>query len=164
MELTNAQRLTVVAWVSDGLSLAEIQANLEKEYEIALTYMETRFLLDDLELSLKDRPITATPDLSKPPVSSTAGAGSPGSLGLDPSGAGSGLRAGEVSIEIDKIPNPGVMVSGSVTFPDGVSSKWGIDQFGRITMDPSQPGYEPAPADLTAFQNKLQMELQRQGF
>jgi hypothetical protein len=71
--------------------------------------------------------------------------------------------AGTLSLEVDRIMRPGTVVSGSVTFSDGVSGKWGLDQYGRLMLDTGQKGYQPSPADIQTFQRELQAQLQRQG-
>jgi hypothetical protein len=71
---------------------------------------------------------------------------------------------GNVSVELDRIMRPGTVVSGSVTFSDGISGKWALDQYGRLMLETGQKGYQPAPADVKAFQSELQAQLQRQGY
>jgi hypothetical protein len=69
-----------------------------------------------------------------------------------------------LTLEDDRIVRPGSMVSGTVTFSDGVSGKWALDQYGRLMLETAQKGYQPGPADVQAFQRELQAQLQRQGF
>jgi hypothetical protein len=71
---------------------------------------------------------------------------------------------GALSLEVDRIMRPGTVVSGTVTFSDGVSGKWGLDQYGRLMLDTGQKGYQPSAADVQAFQRELQLQLQRQGY
>jgi hypothetical protein len=71
---------------------------------------------------------------------------------------------GGVTVELDRIMRPGTVVSGTVTFSDGVSGKWALDQYGRLMLDTGQPGYKPSAPDVQAFQRELQSQLQRQGF
>jgi hypothetical protein len=47
------------------------------------------------------------------------------------------------------------MVSGTVTFSDGMKALWLIDEMGRPSIDPDQPGYQPSEADLVSFQAEL---------
>lgn len=72
--------------------------------------------------------------------------------------------ASSLKLEIDRITRPGTVVSGTVTFSDGVSGKWGLDQYGRLMLDTGQKGYQPSPADVQAFQRDLQVQLQRHGY
>ena len=72
--------------------------------------------------------------------------------------------ASTLTLEIDRIMRPGAMVSGNVTFSDGVTGKWALDQMGRLMLDTSQKGYKPTQTDVQAFQRELQTQLQRQGY
>ena len=49
---------------------------------------------------------------------------------------------GDVSISVSPVTKPGMMASGSVTFSDGVTCDWYLDQFGR-------PGLVP-PAEISS--------------
>ena len=69
-----------------------------------------------------------------------------------------------LTLELDRIMRPGAMVSGNVTFSDGVTGKWALDQQGRLMLDTSVKGYKPTPPDIQAFQRELQTQLQRQGY
>ena len=71
---------------------------------------------------------------------------------------------GSVSVEVDRLIKPGAIVSGTVTFSDGVSATWMLDQLGRLAIDPSQPGYRPSDADNEAFVRALQAEIAKKGF
>ena len=53
MNLDETQRQTVAKWISEGAKLSEIQKRL-LELGVKLTYMEVRFLVDDLKLTPKD--------------------------------------------------------------------------------------------------------------
>jgi hypothetical protein len=74
---------------------------------------------------------------------------------LPPAGAGS------VSIVVDKVTLiPGALASGSVTFSDGVTGQWVVDQYGRPGFTKiSQPGYRPTPEDAQAFMQELSRSL-----
>ena len=54
MKLDEAQRSKVAAWIADGLKLAEIQKRLNSELGLTLTYLDVRFLVDDLKLTPLD--------------------------------------------------------------------------------------------------------------
>jgi hypothetical protein len=70
---------------------------------------------------------------------------------------------GGVSVKVDTVMRPGALVSGKVTFSDGNSAEWYLDQMGRLGLVPGQQGYRPSPADVQAFQEQLQQELQKLG-
>jgi hypothetical protein len=69
-----------------------------------------------------------------------------------------------VSVDLDRVVKPGSLVSGRVTFSDGVSAGWSLDQLGRLALETSQPGYRPGREDLEAFQVELRRVLEKKGF
>ena len=163
MELTDEQKNAVSQWITDGASIADVQKRLQDDFEIALTYMEARFLIDDLDLSLKDSEKTSihtdlsgAPDANQPPPAPAADPTD--AIDLEAAGTGS------VSVEVDKISRPGMVVSGDVVFSDGVKATWALDQMGRLALDPGQSGYQPSAEDIEVFQQELSKQLQKQGF
>jgi IMP dehydrogenase len=73
---------------------------------------------------------------------------------------------GGVSVVLDAVTLiPGAVASGTVTFSDGVTGKWIVDQYGRPGFtEISQPGYRPTPADSQAFIEELNFALQQKGY
>ena len=68
MILTDEQKQTVSTWVAAGDNLSVIQKKLTEHFKISLTYMDVRFLVDDLGLELKNAaPKVDTSDVSKSP-------------------------------------------------------------------------------------------------
>ncbi len=150
MNLEEKQRLQVAAWIEEGLKLAEIQKRLETELGLRMTYLEVRLLVDDLKLKPKDpapppSPVPAPGEVPKP---ETAAAAPP---------------PGRVSVSVDQLARPGALVSGKVTFTDGKSADWVLDQSGRLGLVPAEKGYKPPAADVQEFQIALQQELQKLG-
>lgn len=152
MNLTEEQRQRVTAWVLQGARLAEIQNRLNQEFGVKLTYMETRFLVDDLKLTLKD---PEPPKTEKSPVLEAKKTTEDKKPAAGPPGG--------VSVSVDQIARPGAMVSGKVTFSDGQKAEWYLDQMGRLGVIPAQQGYKPPAADVQQFQMALQEELQKMG-
>ncbi len=69
MTLSPEQKQSVAAWVAAGDSLSEVQRKLSDQFQVSMTYMDVRFLVDDLGLELKNpAPVPASPDadLGKP--------------------------------------------------------------------------------------------------
>jgi len=68
MPLSPEQTQAVASWVAAGDSLAAIQKRLAEQFKVSMTYMDVRFLVDDLGLELKNA-VKASPnpavDLSK---------------------------------------------------------------------------------------------------
>ena len=54
MTLTDEQKANVATWLESGAGLSDVQKRLREEFEVSLTYLETRFLVDDLKISIKD--------------------------------------------------------------------------------------------------------------
>ena len=54
MQLTAEQQDRVRQWIADGLKLSDVQKRLETEFGLRPTYMEVRFLVDDLRVMPKD--------------------------------------------------------------------------------------------------------------
>jgi hypothetical protein len=150
MNLDETQRKKVVGWIDEGLKLSEIQKRLETECGLRVTYLDLRLLVDDLKLKPKD---PAPPP--KPPASPAPDVKSP----LAPADT----AAGRVSVSVDQLARPGAMVSGKVTFSDGKSAEWILDQSGRLGIVPGEKGYKPSAIDLQEFQVALQAELQKLG-
>jgi hypothetical protein len=164
MNLDDAQKKMVSGWIAEGLKLAEIQKRLGSELGLNLTYMEVRLLVDDLKLMPKDPPPKVEKPLAVAPP--PAGRPQPGVSKADAEPAAEPflpVGAGKVSVTVDALARPGALVSGGVTFSDGQSAVWYLDQMGRLGLAPRQQGYKPAAADLQSFQQALEAELSKMG-
>lgn len=200
MTLTPEQQQAVASWVAAGDSLSAIQKKLSEQFKVSLTYRDVRFLVDDLNLALKDAaPKVDASDVSKAAAQARPAAGRtdpaerperkgffdkakeklglardedalPGDEGEDPlpdeleEAAAPG--GAQVQIVVDKVTLlPGAVASGTVTFSDGVTGKWVIDQYGRPGFtEISKPGYRPSAADAQAFMQELTQALQKRGY
>ena len=107
--------------------------------------MDTRFLSLDLELNFQvnEEEAKAEEVIEAPQVQE------------EPDLEGTKPEGGSVSASLDQVARPGSMVSGTVTFSDGMKGLWLIDEMGRPSIDPDQPGYQPSEADLVSFQEEL---------
>jgi hypothetical protein len=203
MSLTPEQKAAVSGWVAAGDNLSAVQKKLSEQFKISMTYMDVRFLVDDLGLELKNAaPKADATDVTKAAAAKPAAAGGVppprGDAGAEKKGFMDKLKekvgmgggpddedelpaeedfpeeegvpatppagASTLTVEIDRIVRPGSVVSGSVTFSDGVTGKWALDQYGRLMLETGQKGYQPNPADVQAFQRELSSQLQRQGY
>jgi hypothetical protein len=158
MKLDEGQRRKVAEWIEQGHKLAEIQTKLASELGVSMTYMDVRFLIDDLKLRPKDPELPATP----PPSPVTPAPAAPPVHDLTPE-AGAAPTKGDVSTSVDQIARPGALVSGKVTFSDGQKAEWYLDQTGRLGMIPPAQGYRPPQEDVAIFQQQLQDELAKLG-
>lgn len=170
MSLSPEQTQTVASWVRDGASLSDVQKRLNDEFKVSMTYMDVRFLVDDLDLTLIDptpkadaADVTkerAAPKAAKAPPPDTAPAATDDIPEEDLPPA-----IGSVDVEVDNVTLiPGALASGTVTFSDGVTGKWIVDHQGRPGFtEVSQEGYQPTPEDAQAFMAQLGEALRAKG-
>lgn len=165
MQLTEQQKDTVRQWAREGCGLSEIQKRLSSELGLSMTYMDVRFLALDLGLELQEK---AAPRPPAKPADVKPGRAKGLAADAPLAGADAGLDdaadAPRLNVQVDRVTKPGSLASGSVVFSDGVTASWSVDQFGRLALAASKPGYRPSQDDLMAFQGELQEALARRGF
>jgi hypothetical protein len=154
-KLTPEQITKVSAWVAEGATLSQIQERLSSQLEVSMTYMDVRFLVDDLNLALVEKE-----EPKQPEVVAAEAAPEEAAAPAAPTAQGAGV----VTVEVDTIAQPHAMVSGHVTFSDGEKADWYIDHQGRPGMAARTPGYRPTPQDITDFQVKLDAALRQAGY
>jgi hypothetical protein len=151
MNLTEEHKKLVASWIAAGASLSDVQRRLKEECQIGLTYMDVRFLVDDLNLQLKEQPKQSEA------VERLAEAKQQGEQERETAAP---APAGGVQVTLDTITKPQALVSGKVTFSDGETAEWMLDQTGRLGLNPSKPGYRPSQQDVMSFQQELQRVVQ----
>lgn len=153
MSLSNSQKTTVSTWIAEGKSLADVQRMLREEFSISMTYMDVRFLVDDLNIVFTE----PEPEVSEDAEDAEDGVEEPEVLDASqPAG---------VSVDVDAIPRPGALVNGSVIFSDGVSLGWQLSSAGQLGLIPGDdPDYRPSPEDVQDFQSQLQEVLRQKGY
>jgi hypothetical protein len=141
-KLTQDQKDAITRWAAEGANLSQLQRRLKDEYGISISYMDARFMILDLgiELQEKQKEAEKVPEEKAPPV-----------------------PTGTVTVTMDHIALPGSLVSGKVTFSDGESGIWMLDQNGRPGLDPDTPGYRPSQQDILEFQTQLRDLIQKSG-
>jgi hypothetical protein len=191
MNLTPEQKQAVSSWIAAGDNLSAVQKKLTDQFKVSMTYRDVRFLVDDLNLELKDHaPKVDASDVTKAPpppapergtapekkgmldkLKEKVGLGGPDDEDELPGGnlpddeeLGATPPSSGVSVELDRVVRPGSVASGTVKFSDGVSGKWALDQYGRLMLDTGSPGYKPSATDVQVFQRELSTQLQRHGF
>lgn len=167
MSLSPEQTSEVAQWVRDGATLSDVQKRISADFKISMTYMDVRFLVDDLDLTLIDQApkadandvTKAPPPRPKPPAEN----GEAAPVGDEEEGAVPAV--GGVTVEADAaVLIPGAIASGSVTFSDGVTGKWMVDHQGRPGFtEVSQEGYRPSPEDAESFMQELGAALRAKG-
>ena len=142
--------------MADGMKLSDIQGKLGEEFGLRLTYMDARLLMDDLKLLPKDEPAPAPEKVE----SAAPSPEEPSALVAD----AAAKPAGKISLSVDQIARPGAIVSGSVTFSDGKTASWYLDQQGRLGMVPGEQGYRPPEGEVEEFQAALDQQLAKLGY
>ncbi len=158
MELSDAQIAAVTKWILEGRSLADVQRSLREDLGISMTYMDVRFLVDDLDIEVAKKEPEA-PELSEVEAVEDVTA-EPAEAELVEESAN-----GAVTVDVDAIMRPGSLVSGTVVFSDGVSLSWQLSAAGQLGLIPGDdPEYRPNPEDLQSFQSQLEEVLRKKGF
>lgn len=167
MKLDEAQQTKVAEWIAQGLKLSEIQDRLISELHVTMTYMEVRMLVDDLKLTPKDpepvKPIESALSASAAPPAASARSPLAGPGAAMPKPAQPAGVPGKITLSVDQLTQPGAVVSGKVTFSDGNTVAWQIDQTGQLGLIAPQPGYRPPASDVQPFQMALEAELIKLG-
>lgn len=157
MILTDEQKAAVAGWIEAGAGVSDVQKRLRDDFQISLTYLDTRLLVDDLKVSFKE----PEPPAPEPKPEDAADEFPPEEDDLLPPPAPGG---GSVRVTIDQITKPSALISGRVTFSDGEDAEWMLDQMGRLSLNPSKLGYRPTEKDVLAFQMELQRLARTQGY
>ena len=184
--LTDEQSAAVRQWAEDGADLAAIQQRLDEEFEVRLSFMDTRFLIADMGVELAEEaepepePETdAEPEalasatqadetveaevFDDPAENIEQAAESAGADEHSPEDDGEAESA-SATVTISEVQRPGVMISGTVTFDGGGRAEWHLDQMGQLGMKPETEEFRPSPAQMRAFQLELQKAAQQKGF
>jgi hypothetical protein len=165
MNLDDAQKQKVAGWLEEGLKLSDIQKKIISEFGLTMTYMEVRFLLDDLKLKPKEKELPPSPPVQIGKAAASAQPGrAPAQTPEKPATQPAPSGPANVSVTVDQVTRPGALVSGNVTFSDGNSAQWYLDQTGRLGVAAKQQGYRPSENDVMAFQTELQNQLAKLGY
>ena len=121
--------------------MSDLQRHLKDDFGHTLTYMDTRFLVLDLGIELVE---PAKPEEKKEEKPAP-------------------VPTGVVNTTMDSLTLPGALVSGKVSFSDGETAVWMLDQNGRPGLDPDTAGYRPSPEDIQEFQKQLRDLIQKSG-
>ena len=121
--------------------MSDLQRHLKEDFGFSITYMDTRFVILDLCIQLIEEP----KEVPQAAVKTAP------------------VATGKVTVTMDALTLPGALVSGKVTFSDGETAIWMLDQSGRPGLDPDTPGYRPTQADIMAFQQQLRVLIEKSG-
>ena len=117
--LSTEQQAIARQWIADGMKLSDFQRRIETDFALKLTYMEVRFLIDDLKVLPQD---PEPPKAPPAPAVPEAPAGGPPDGAVEPDEVTppeDTLGGGGVQVTVDAVTRPNAMVSGRVRFSDG---------------------------------------------
>ena len=167
MKLTEDQISTIKSWIESGDDLGKIQNQIRESFDINLTYLETRFLLSDLDIELKEEE-EEEPENDHPEIMDKNDAAD--EIDKEPTESGDleeesaeEPHSTNVSVSVDSITQPQCVISGKVTFSDGKIASWYFDQMGQLGLNPDEEGYTPSREDVAVFQVELRKVLAEQG-
>lgn len=118
-----------------------------------MTYMDVRFLVDDLDIAVVEAEDEAVEEAAEAEPADAEVVDAPGE------------GPGAVTVDVDAIMRPGSLVSGTVQFSDGVSLGWQLSATGQLGLIPGDdPEYRPSPEDVQSFQSQLEEVLRQKGY
>ena len=148
MSLSDSQKSIISTWIAEGKSLADVQRLLREELSISMTYMDVRFLIDDLDI------VFVEPESAEADTTTVE----------EPEVVGDHTNRG-MTIDMDVVMRPGAYVSGKVTFSDGETLSWELSSAGKLGLVPvNNSEYHPSPEDMQKFSKQLQDILQKKGY
>ena len=156
MDITESQKVMIADWVKQGETIAIIQRKLREEMELSLTYMDVRFLVDDLNLVYSESEDSCEMNEES-------------AVNVEEIQASDTIEEPElvsgVKVNVDPVTPPGALVCGTVNFSDGKQLAWQLSAAGQLGLVPGDdPEYRPNPEDLQEFQTQLQQVLQKHGY
>ncbi len=154
-QLSPEQLAQVEQWAADGANLNQVQDRLKTEFGISLTYLDARLLMVDVGVRLQEKPrepekVTVTAEAPPPEDESFA----------DPTESS---PVSNVVLSADQVAIPGALISGKVTFSDGQTATWSLNQMGRLGLTGAPQGYQPPREDIPNFQQQLDLLMQKAG-
>lgn len=156
MNLKPEQKKTVAEWLALGANIGDVQKRLKEKFGISMTYMDVRFLIDDIGAEIIEKPSVAREKPLQPASEpETDNDFSEGTADFSdepeqPPQAGSGIQ-----VSVSQIQRPDCIVSGDVVFSNGAKAEWRIDRTGQLGLIPAA-GATPPQEDMYDFQRKLQ--------
>ena len=149
--LENDIKIFMASKIAEGVSLSDIQNEVNAKFQQTLTYMDIRILAAGLDIDWQAKAAAKAEEAQKEaeekqeetPAQEDAPA--PAADAAD----------GKTVVEISKLMRPGTALSGSVKFASGSTADWYIDQTGRLGLE-NLVGEKPTQEDIQQFQVELE--------
>lgn len=143
----------VATLLNKGISLSDIQKQLQSEHAVKMTFLDLRLIASEIESvdwSKQKADMNAKKAEEKAKEEKKKKETNLEDVEED-------IGGGKTVVEVSKLTRPGSVANGSVKFASGAKADWVLDQYGRLGLD--KPEGEPTPEDLKEFQAELQKLL-----
>ncbi len=150
----------LAAGIAKGVSLSELQQEINQEFKLKLTYMDIRIFASELESVDWDKNDPKAQAKAKEEAAAEAvEAGGEEEL-VEPELEEAPAGSSNTVVEVSKLVRPGMALSGTVTFASGSTAEWYVDNYGRLGLENLQ-GEKPTETDVREFQQELQRIFSR---
>ena len=145
--LENDIKIFMASRIAEGISLSDIQNEVNEKFQLSMTYMDIRILAAGLDIDWQAKAAAKAEEEKKEEETAPEEAA--------PEEAPAAPADGQTVVEISKLMRPGTALSGSVKFASGSTADWYIDQTGRLGLE-NLVGNQPTQEDIQQFQVELE--------
>ena len=145
--LENDIKIFMASRIAEGISLSDIQNEVNEKFQLSMTYMDIRILAAGLDINWQAKAAAKAEEEKKEKETAEEEAA--------PAEAPAAPADGKTVVEISKLMRPGTALSGSVKFASGSTADWYIDQTGRLGLE-NLVGNQPTQEDIQQFQVELE--------
>ena len=146
--LENDIKIFMASRIAEGVSLSDIQNEVNEKFQQSMTYMDIRILAAGLDIDWQAKAAAKAEEEKKEEETAEEAAAAPEE-------APTASADGQTVVEISKLMRPGTALSGSVKFASGSTADWYIDQTGRLGLE-NLVGNQPTQEDIQQFQIELE--------
>lgn len=143
--LENDIKIFMASRIAEGISLSDIQNEVNEKFQLSMTYMDIRILAAGLDIDWQAKAAAKAEEEKKEETAEEEAAPAEVPAETD----------GKTVVEISKLMRPGTALSGSVKFASGSTADWYIDQTGRLGLE-NLIGNQPTQEDIQQFQVELE--------
>ncbi len=144
--LENDIKIFMASRIAEGISLSDIQNEVNEKFQLSMTYMDIRILAAGLDIDWQAKAAAKAEEEKKEEENAPEEA-VPAEAPAE--------TDGKTVVEISKLMRPGTALSGSVKFASGSTADWYIDQTGRLGLE-NLVGDQPSQEDIRQFQVELE--------
>ncbi|MBQ7207342.1 MAG: hypothetical protein IJS01_06040 [Lentisphaeria bacterium] len=153
--LENEIKSYMASRIAEGISLSDIQTEVNEKFGQKYTYMDIRILASTLDIDWQAKGQEKKAEEKPAQAEKPAAEELPAENEAPSAPAGAAPGAGRTVVEVSKLMRPGTALSGTVKFASGSTADWYIDQTGRLGLENLQ-GERPTQEDIQQFQTELE--------